>query len=47
MQFFSNALGIGRTMVLCINAERVNPYKARPMTGRQPTHNREEKSGQI
>ena len=30
MQFFSNALGIGRATVLCINAERVPPCKARP-----------------
>ena len=30
MQFFSNALGIGRAMVLCNNAELVNPCKARP-----------------
>ena len=30
MQFFSNALGIGRATVLCNNAELVNPCKARP-----------------
>ena len=28
MQFFSNALGIGRAMVLCNNAGLVNPFKA-------------------